>query len=74
MTDSPSKKKSFLLRVEVDTLEALRMTASVRGVSLSQLLRDILNDYVQTMDSLDIEHRIDPYSVPEKKREKNWWE
>jgi len=72
---SPSEEKvKFLLRVEAGTLDTLRTTASVRGVSLSQLLRDILNDYVQAMDRPIIEHRVDPYSVPKKKKEKNWWE
>ena len=72
---SPSEEKvKFLLRVEAGTLETLRRTASVRGVSLSQLLRDILNDYVRTMDLSDVEHKVDPYSVPKKKEEKNWWE
>ena len=72
---SPSEEKvKFLLRVEAGTLETLRTTASVRGVSLSQLLRDILNDYVRTIDRPSIEHRVDPYSVPKKKEEKNWWE
>tara|TARA_R100001224_G_scaffold106454_1_gene80971 strand:+ start:2066 stop:2290 length:225 start_codon:yes stop_codon:yes gene_type:complete len=72
---SPSEEKvKFLLRVEAGTLETLRSTASVRGVSLSQLLRDILNDYVRTMDLSDVEHKVDPYSVPKKKEEKNWWE
>ena len=72
---SPSEEKvKFLLRVEAGTLETLRSTASVRGVSLSQLLRDILNDYVRTMDPSDVEHKVDPYSGPKKKEEKNWWE
>ena len=72
---SPSEEKvKFLLRVEAGTLETLRSTASVRGVSLAQLLRDILNDYVERMDPSDIEHQVDPYSVPKKKEEKNWWE
>jgi len=72
---SPSEEKvKFLLRVEAGTLETLRTTASIRGVSLSQLLRDILNDYVRTIDRPIIEHRVDPYSVPKKKEEKNWWE
>jgi hypothetical protein len=72
---SPSEEKvKFLLRVEAGTLETLRTTASIRGVSLSQLLRDILNDYVRTIDRPSIEHRVDPYSVPKKKEEKNWWE
>ena len=72
---SPSEEKvKFLLRVEAGTLETLRTTASIRGVSLSQLLRDILNDYVRTIDRPIIEHRVDPYSVPTKKSEKNWWE
>lgn len=72
---SPSEEKvKFLLRVEAGTLETLRTTASIRGVSLSQLLRDILNDYVRTIDRPSIEHRVDPYSLPKKKEEKNWWE
>lgn len=63
---SPSDKVKFLLRVEKDTLDCLRNMAETRGVSLSQLLRDILSDYVK-------EIRTERAPNPVKKREDQWW-
>ena len=63
---SPSKKAKFLLRIEQETLDSLRNTAETRGVSLSQLLREILSDYVK-------EIRTERAPNPVKKREDQWW-
>lgn len=65
--DSSSKKVKFLLRVEKDTLDSLRNTAKTRGVSLSQLLRDILNGYVEDIKTVRAPNN------PVKKREGQWW-
>jgi|TARA_R110001583_G_scaffold195390_2_gene372658 hypothetical protein len=65
--DSSSKKVKFLLRVEKDTLDSLRNTAKTRGVSLSQLLRDILNGYVEDIKTVRAPNN------PVKKREDQWW-
>ena len=64
---SPSNKVKFLLRVEKDTLDSLRNTAKTRGVSLSQLLRDILSDYVENIKTVRAPNN------PAKKREDQWW-
>lgn len=64
---SPSKKAKFLLRIEQETLDSLRNTAETRGVSLSQLLRDILNDYVEDIRTVRAPNN------PVKKREDQWW-
>lgn len=65
MTISPSKKKQFLLRIEEDTLNRLRKIASVRGISVSQLFRDILCDYVE-----GVKERPSP---PPRPKVKQWW-
>ena len=57
--DSPSKKIKFLLRVEETTLEPLRAEAKRQEISLSQLLRDILNDYVADLTN-EYGERITP--------------
>ena len=63
---SPSDKVKFLLRVEKDTLDCLRNMAETREVSLSQLLREILSDYVEKI-------RTERAPNPVKKREEQWW-
>ena len=68
---SRSKKKSFLLRVEEETLESLRIEAKVQGISLSQLLRDVLNRHVSAKQAAP-EPAV--YRDPRKPRKKNWWE
>ena len=68
MMDSPSKKIKFLLRVEETTLEPLRAEAKRQEISLSQLLRDILNDYVA-----DLTNEYGERITPVKKREDQWW-
>lgn len=68
MMDSPSKKIKFLLRVEETTLEPLRAEAKRQEISLSQLLRDILNDYVA-----DLTNEYGERITPVKKREGQWW-
>jgi hypothetical protein len=66
--DSSSKKVKFLLRVEETTLEPLRAEAKRQEISLSQLLRDILNDYVA-----DLTNEYGERITPVKKREGQWW-
>ncbi len=68
---SRSKKKSFLLRVEEETLESLRTEAKVQGISLSQLLRDVLNRHVSAKQTAPAPA---VYRDPRKPRKKNWWE
>ena len=68
---SRSKKKSFLLRVEEETLESLRTEAKVQGISLSQLLRDVLNRHVSAKQAAAAPL---VYRDPRKPRKKNWWE
>lgn len=60
---SESKKIKFLLRVEEDVLQEVRDVAKARGVSVSELVRNVLRDYVEkaTKES----------STPEK--EPKWW-
>ena len=67
MMDSPSKKVQFLLRVEGDILSTLRGLAQENGVSMSQLLRDILREYVERLT----EAPSSPRAV--KKRGDQWW-
>lgn len=65
---SPSKKVKFLLRVEGDILSTLRELAQVKSMSLSQLLRDILGDYVNKLTEA-------PPSFPVIRRKgKQWWD
>ena len=64
---SPSDKVQFLLRVEGDILSTLRGLAKERGMSCSQLIRDILKSYV---DRLTEEPRSSPTVT---KRSKQWW-
>jgi len=64
MTISPSKKQ-FLLRIEETTLNRLRQMATVRGISVSQLFRNILGDYVE-----GAKERPSP---PPKPKVKQWW-
>jgi len=69
MTDCRSKmKKKFLLRLDEDTLEALRSEAKYQGVSLSQLLRDVLDDYVKHV----VHGTRSDYTKPVKKVDR-WW-
>jgi hypothetical protein len=64
---SPSKKVQFLLRVEGDILSTLRGLAQENGVSTSQLLRDILREYVERLTETP------PSSPTVRKRSKQWW-
>tara|TARA_R100000963_G_C4636561_1_gene100590 strand:- start:438 stop:644 length:207 start_codon:yes stop_codon:yes gene_type:complete len=67
MTDSPSNKVKFLLRVEDDILSTLRGLAKANGMSLSQLMRDILGAYVNRLTET-------PSPSPTAtKKEKQWW-
>jgi len=68
MMNSLGKKVKFLLRVEETTLEPLRAEAKRQEISLSQLLRDILNDYV-THISNEYGERIHPVTKVDR-----WWE
>ena len=67
MMDSPSKKVQFLLRVEGDILSTLRGLAQDNGVSTSQLIRDILGEYVGKLT----ERPALPPTM--KKKDKPWW-
>ena len=68
MMASPSNKVKFLLRVEGDILSTLRGLAQANGMSLSQLMRDILGDYVEKLTEK-------PRSSPTvTKRSKQWWD
>ena len=67
MMASPSKKIKFLLRVEGDILSTLRELAQANGMSLSQLLRDILGDYVEKLTETP------PSSPTVTKGSKQWW-
>ena len=66
--DSPSKKVQFLLRVEGDILSTLRGLAQENGVSTSQLLRDILREYVERLT----EAPSPPRTV--KRKGDQWWD
>ena len=46
MTASPSKK-SFLLWMEKKRLDEIRSMAKEREISASQLLRDIIDEYIE---------------------------
>jgi len=68
MTGYHSKmKKKFLLRVDESVLEDLRKEAKYQEISLSQLLRDILDDYVNHTN-----HRKRESNNPPKKVDR-WW-
>ena len=67
MTDSPSDKVKFLLRVEGDILSTLRGLAKENGLSLSQLIRDILGDYVNKLTEAASSSRT------VTKKDKQWW-
>lgn len=67
MTDSPSDKVKFLLRVEDDILSTLRGLAKADGMSLSQLLRDILGEYVNRLTETP------PSSPTVREKGKQWW-
>ena len=62
--DSPSKKVKFLLRVDEETLDTLRVLAKTRQISLSKLLREVLDDYVKSLQ---------PEVKPPPQREGQWW-
>lgn len=60
---SPSKK-SFLLRLDEETLEKLRSLAEDNQMPLARLLRNILTDYLEDISS----------SRPQKEKETvPWW-
>jgi|TARA_R110000744_G_scaffold27830_1_gene67603 hypothetical protein len=69
--DSPSKKIKFLLRVEGDILSTLRDMAKARQISLSQLLRDILREYVERGERLEVD---EPVTRPSASFGQRWWE
>ena len=66
--NSLGKKVKFLLRVEETTLEPLRSEAKRQEISLSQLLRDILNDYVANISN-EYRERVHPITKVDR-----WWE
>ena len=76
MMGSPSRKVKFLLRVEDDILSTLRELAQAKSVSLSQLLRDILGDYVEKLaETPPLKARLkQPLSQIVTKKDKQWWE
>jgi len=66
MKASTGIKKSFLLRLEEKVLDQLRAAAEEKDMPLSQLLRDVLQDY---LDGVPI-----PKPVKKLKEKKDqWW-
>ena len=59
------QSRNFLLKVEEETLEALRSIAKVRSVSISQVMRDALRKYLNS----------EATSVPstDTRKPKAWW-
>ena len=50
MTDSPSKRVQFLLRIETDLLNKIREEAKLHDVSVSEVMRRIMHGYTFTAD------------------------
>lgn len=50
MTDSPSKRVQFLLRIEGDLLNKIREEAKLHDVSVSEIMRRIMHEYTFTAD------------------------
>ena len=50
MTDSPSKRVQFLLRIEEDLLDKIREEATLHKVSVSEIMRRIMHGYTFTSD------------------------
>ena len=59
MTDSPSKRVQFLLRIEEDLLDKIREEATLHKVSVSEIMRRIMHGYTFTSD--------------EPPRQDRWW-
>ena len=67
MTASPSKK-SFLLWMEKKRLDEIRSMAKEREISASQLLRDIIDEYIEG----GVAPKATP-PTPPKQAAKPWW-
>jgi len=67
MTASPSKK-SFLLWMEKKRLDEIRSMAKEREISASQLLRDIIDEYIEGV----VAPKPPPPTLP-KQAAKPWW-
>lgn len=67
MTASPSKK-SFLLWMEKKRLDEIRSMAKEREISASQLLRDIIDEYIEGVVAPK-----PPPPTPPKQAAKPWW-
>ena len=66
MKASTGIKKPFLLRLEEKALDQLRARAKEKGMPLSQLLRDVLQDYLDGVPT--------PKPVKKLKEKKDqWW-
>ena len=63
MTDSPSKRVQFLLRIEEDLLEAIREEAKLHKVSASEIMRRIMHGYTFTPEK----------NKRKEERLRKWW-
>ena len=66
---STGTKTTFLLRLDKEVLDRLRTIAEEKELSLSQLLREALNDY------LDDAPKLEKEEAPKhtEKEKKKWW-
>lgn len=66
---STGTKTTFLLRLDKEVLDRLRTIAEEKELSLSQLLREALNDY------LDDAPKPEKEEAPKhtEKEKKKWW-
>ena len=63
MTDSPSKRVQFLLRIEEDLLDKIREEATLHKVSVSEIMRRIMHGYTFTPEK----------NKRKEERLRRWW-
>jgi hypothetical protein len=63
MTDSPSRRVQFLLRIEEDLLNKIREEAALYDVSVSEMMRRIMHGHTFTADR----------AKRRSERKRQWW-
>tara|TARA_R110000737_G_scaffold38852_2_gene58698 strand:- start:93 stop:317 length:225 start_codon:yes stop_codon:yes gene_type:complete len=74
MTIFPSKlqgpSRNFLLKIEDEVLDEVRNIAEARNVSISQVMRDAISDYLSLLRKSDVSEDADKPTVGVRR----WWD
>ena len=70
---STGTKTTFLLRLDKEVLDRLRTIAEEKELSLSQLLREALNDYLDDAPKPEKQGSLKHTKVEPEPRQKKWW-